>query len=96
MVEFAGFKCEIQIRKYQSGYKAITLIDQEDSMPVATATVNVEGLTSDEVAIKDYSENKGMYDALLNAGVITPKHKELSTGYVNVPVCFLTPNYYID
>lgn len=89
MVEFAGFKCEVMIQKYGTGNPAVRLLDIEDGMPVATATVNIDGLDSDEVAIKDYSENEGMYDALLKAGVISPKHRNLSTGYVTVPVCKL-------
>lgn len=95
MVEFAGFKCEVQVEKYQSGYKAIRLIDQEDGQSVVIATTNLEELDSDEVAIKDYSENEGIYDALLEANVIFPKHRELSTGYITVPVCRLTENYKI-
>jgi hypothetical protein len=88
MVEFAGFKCEVQVEKYQSGYKALRLVDQEDGQ-----SVDLDELDSDEIAIKDYSENEGIYNALLNAGVITPKHRELSTGYVTVPVCKLTEYY---
>jgi hypothetical protein len=95
MIEFAGFKCEVIIQKYGTGNPALRLIDIEDGMPVATATVNLDGLDSDEIAIKDYSENEGVYDALLNAGVILPKHRELSTGYVTVPVCKLTNDYTI-
>ena len=95
MVEFAGFKCDVMIQKYGTGNPAVRLLDAEDGMPVATATTNIDGLDSDEVAIKDYSENEGVYDALLNAGVITPKHRELSTGYVTVPVCKLTEDYTI-
>ena len=89
MVEFAGFKCEVMIQKYGTGNPAVRLLDIEDGMPIATASVNIDGLDLDEVAIKDYSENEGMYDALLKAGVITPKHRNLSTGYVTVPVCKL-------
>jgi hypothetical protein len=95
MVEFAGFKCEVQVEKYQSGYKAIRLVDQEDGQSVVIATVNLDELDSDEIAIKDYSENEGVYDALLDAGVIFPKHRELSTGFVTVPVCKLTNDYTI-
>ena len=95
MVEFAGFKCEVMIQKYGTGNPAVRLLDLEDGMPVAIATTNIDGLDSDEIAIKDYSENEGVYNALLNANIITPKHRELSTGYVTVPVCKLTNNYTI-
>lgn len=95
MVEFAGFKCLVQVEKYQSGYKAIRLIDGEDGQSVVIATVNLEELDSDEVAIKDYSENEGVYDALLNAGVIHPKHRELKSGFISAPICRLTEDYTI-
>ena len=95
MVEFAGFKCEVMIQKYGTGNLAVRLLDLEDGMPVVVATTNMDGLDSDEIAIKNYSENEGVYDALLKAGVITPKHREISTGYVTVPVCKLTEDYTI-
>ena len=95
MVEFAGFKCEVMIQKYGTGNPAVRLLDLEDGMPIVVATTNIDGLDSDEIAIKEYSENEGVYDALLNAGIIHPKHRELSTGYVTVPVCKLTNDYTI-
>lgn len=93
MVEFAGFKCEVMIQKYGTGNPAVRLLDVEDGMPVAVATLNVNGLELDEVAIKNYSENKGMYETLLENGIIFPKHREISTGHVTVPVCRLTEYY---
>lgn len=95
MVEFAGFKCDVMIQKYGTGNLAVRLLDLEDGLPVVVATTNIDGLDSDEIAIKDYSENEGVYNALLKAGVIFPKHREISTGFVTVPVCKLTEYYTI-
>ena len=95
MVEFAGFKCDVMIQKYGTGNPAVRLLDAEDGMPVATATTNIDGLDSDEVAIKDYSENEGMYETLLNAGVISPMHKEIEQGWVKIPICKLIDEYVI-
>jgi len=95
MVGFGGYICDVQVERYGTSNPAVRLLDVEDGMPVAVATLNVDGLELDEVAIKNYSENEGVYDALLEAGVIFPKHREISTGYVTVPVCRLTEYYTI-
>jgi hypothetical protein len=95
MIIFNDFKCEIQIEKYHNGNKVIRLVDAEDGMPVAVATTNVEGLQPDEIAIKDYSENEGMYETLVKAGVISPMHKEIEQGWVRIPICKLIDEYVI-
>jgi hypothetical protein len=93
MVGFGGYICDVIIQRYGTSNPAIRLLDVEDGMPVAVATLNANGLELDEVAIKDYSENKGMYETLLENGIIHPKHREISTGHVTVPVCKLTEYY---
>jgi hypothetical protein len=47
--------------------KFVTLVDAENGEEYLTATVNIMGsnLAPDEVLIKDYSENEGIYKALL-------------------------------
>jgi len=93
MIGFGGYICDVIIQRYGTGNLAIRLLDAEDGMPVAVATTNANGLDLDEVAIKDYSENEGMYETLVENGIIHPKHREISTGYVTVPVCKLTEYY---
>lgn len=58
------YLCEVTRGEYRGGNIGLQLIDA-DGMLFATATVWVEGLAKDEVAIKDYSENTGMLSALL-------------------------------
>jgi hypothetical protein len=71
---------------------AIHLID-EDGCPYMMASVHVPGLKQDEVAIKDYAENEGILDALIQAGIVSKPHRQVSSGYVTIPVCkLLTPN----
>ena len=93
MVGFGGYICDVQVERYGTSNPAVRLLDVEDGMPVAVATLNVNGLELDEVAIKNYSENESMYETLLGNGVIHPMHREISTGYVTVPVCRLTEYY---
>ena len=95
-VEFAGYECLAYETTYPSaagGATAIYLVDTADGEPVATATVNVEGvsekLPASEVLIKDYSENEGMMDALIAAGLVRDTGRRVPTGYVTVPVARL-------
>ena len=69
-----GEQCSVELTEYVVGGKAI-MLKCEDGSPMATATTWIPGLKQDEIAIKDYSENEGMYDALLEAGIIAPYHR---------------------
>lgn len=84
------YNCEVLFHKYEEGGgHRIDLIDLEDGIPVATATVNVPGinLLDDEVVIKDYSENEGVYDALVKQGIIKKTNKSIQlSDYVVAPI----------
>lgn len=67
----------------------LELIDAVDHCPYMVATVWMEGLAKDEVAIKNYSENTGVLDLLLNEGVVEAPHRYESSGFVKIPVCRL-------
>jgi hypothetical protein len=76
-VKFKDYSCTIHVDNYKAdNSKAILLMDTEDGAPVAYATVCLAGQGAKpidrNVFIKDYSENEGMVDALVEAGVICP------------------------
>lgn len=89
-VSFAGYNCNTEFAKYSNGQLAIVLIDTFDHQCVAKASVNLDGVTPDEVAIRDYGENCGMLLALLEAGVVEPSHRSQHSGFVDIPICRLT------
>ena len=64
----------------------------EEEGPICVCTVNPgERVDDGRIAIKDYSENEGMADTLLEMGII--KGKPLYTipsGWVQIPVYELT------
>jgi len=93
-VKFAGFDCTVEFATYSNGRTAIQLRDANDGQPIATATVNLpdEPMAEDEVAIKNYSENSGMLDILIDTGVIASPHREIPRGFVTIPVCALLVN----
>lgn len=90
-VNFNGTMCAVTLAKYPNSRTAILLVDMSDGSPYCKATVNVPDadLAPDEVFIKDYSENKGVYDALLNAGVISPSIDRIPVGYCTTMKCKL-------
>ena len=62
--------------------------------PVATLSVNLpyDDMKQDELAVKEWSENEGAADTLINAGIIDPRaHRSVTSGFVQVPVYKLTP-----
>jgi len=91
-INFNQWECEVLIKKYPLNNRtAIQLVDAEDGSPVAMATVNFpdEPLNDDEVLIKDYSENEGMYQALVNAKVISRDIKFIQKEFVTILKCKL-------
>ena len=89
-VVFAGFTCNVSRAKYANGQNALTLVDSEDGQAIATASVCMpnEQCADDEVFIKDYSENEGVLNALVDAGYIIP-FDTVSTGFVIISKCKL-------
>lgn len=95
-LQFKKWLCKPEMAKYQGGNPAMRLIGvdlPEYDHLVAVASVNLPGLAIDEIAIKDYSENEGMYKTLLDAGLILPAHRFQDSGYIeNIPICYLITN----
>jgi len=66
------------------------LVD-EDGFPYVTATVYLEDYNYEpgEVTIKNYSENEGILDALIEHDIVSRPKMFYPTGHVLVPVCDL-------
>lgn len=101
-VLFAGVLCDVIHHRYQrSKQTALCLVvaDHPDNephghapgMPFATATLAVPGakLGSNEVVIKDYSENSGLLKALTDAGWVEPTGQFVQVGFVQAPIARL-------
>jgi hypothetical protein len=74
-VKFKSWLCNLRWGQYGHGKPAITLIDDKTGEPVAVASINLQDypehkLPPNHIHIKDYSENEGMVDALVEAGVV--------------------------
>ena len=94
IIRFAGYKCKADILSYPNGRPAIELISVGriyNGEPIAVATVNIPEITLSpkEVIIKNYSENEGVLDALVKAGIISDPIRWIQTGFAACPVCEL-------
>jgi hypothetical protein len=102
-IVFKWWKCRLIFGRYLNGRIAIRLYNDDPIRErgyitdpgtelIATATVNVvdlERLADDEVLIKSYSENEGMLESLISAGIISEPLGEVKTGFVTVARCKL-------
>lgn len=90
-LKFRHWDCVIQKKTYSNNRIALQLVDAEDNdSPIAIATVNLpdEQLNDDEVFIKDYSENEGIYQTLVDAKVISEAIGCAQSGFVEwIPKC---------
>jgi hypothetical protein len=57
--------------------------------PYMTASVNVGHADPNEVAIKDYSENEGILQAMVEAGIVSEPIRTVKSGFVEIPICRL-------
>lgn len=90
-VNFNNEECVVQHGVYVSGRTRINLIN-EDGQQIASATLDIPGkerVPKMYVFIKDYRENKGIYSALLKAGVIKGKKGTIEVGFEQALVCEL-------
>lgn len=87
------YNVRIEKSQYNNGLTSLQLVEDggaEDGLPFATCTVALPGeLETNEVAIKDYSENEGMLQFLIKNEVINYPHRHIQSGYVNIPICTL-------
>lgn len=87
-VRFLGCDCTIRNEEYANGGTCLRLVD-EDGEDFLTATSWIPGLAAGEVAVKNYSENEGILDVLVDAGIVLPPHRHEASGFVRFPVCRL-------
>lgn len=83
--------CYFRTNKYESNNNLCISIYSETEGCICKVTVNTcEVLSDDEIAIKDYSENEGMYDWLLENGFVESASYTIGSAYVYIPVCRIT------
>ncbi|MGM7428534.1 hypothetical protein ABRZ22_04775 [Bacillus pacificus] len=94
-MRYRNYDCEIAFGMYGNGNIAMQLLGaigtQHQGDLITTATVNLYPVSSDTVGIKNWSENRGMSQALMQANVIEPEMLySAPTGFVEVEYYKLT------
>lgn len=95
--KYIDYPCTVEFGEYRNGQISISLFDAETGEPAAKATSCMEGIVNidwksknshfkGKTAIKDYSENEGMFGALIKAGIIEPTGETIETDYVTFPI----------
>lgn len=95
VVRFNDRDLRMEFGIYPNDRVAITLIDTSDpefEERWCTATTNIPEieLADNEVVIKNYSENTGMLEALVAAGIVRDTGKRARGGHLVLPICELT------
>lgn len=84
-VKIDEWDCTVELARYRSGQTAIVLNDAETGERVAVASVAIpEGrnLPINHTFIKNWSENKGILEVLVNAGIVRDTGEVAATGDV--------------
>ena len=88
-VKFMGEELIPIIGQYVNGQTAIRLVDQ-DGHPFMTASVAHDvNIDDDCVIIKNYSENEGILEALIEAEIIEKPFCEIPVNFVTLYVAIL-------
>lgn len=97
------FKAEI-IFEHKTYNGSILLEEYRDKKPalryrgstedITVLTVWVEGLKGEEVAIKNYGGHPSdLAEQLYKLNIITKSHRSIASGFVKVPICYLTDEF---
>jgi len=86
-IKFKGEVLTLNVLKYNNGTPALQLVD-EDGAPYMVASVNLPdaNLKKGEVAIKNWSENRGILDTLIKNRIVSKPVRTVKSGFVDVPI----------
>lgn len=87
-VKFHGKDFDIKFDRYIDGNsRAIYLLDDEGVYCIASVNVPGHVMPDNHVLIKNYSENEGILDVLIEADIIRQTGQVVRTGFVTVDEC---------
>ena len=82
-VNFLGEELTPVIGQYANGQTSIRLIDQNGEEFLTASVAHDITIGTDQVIIKNYSENEGILEALVRSGIIEKP-------FMTIPVNFVT------
>lgn len=88
-IQFKIWRCDLHFETYENDYRALRLTDVRSGKTISHCTIYLPELLEDELAIRDYSENKGIYKILLDYRIIIKAHRFIIIDGNKVPICYL-------
>jgi len=81
--------CSIKFHKFPNGSTALVIY--QDDQVLLKASVAVEGYQPPDgfVCIKNWSENAGILEELIENRIIDPPQAYIPSGFVEIPICKL-------
>lgn len=91
LIKFKEWYGVLKFGKYGDGSTAMVLVDGNTEEPIAKCTVCVDGeCPAGMILVKNWSENKGMLEALEAAGIVRNTGETIAASrYVSANVCEL-------
>ena len=86
-VKFRNHQLQINKLSYNNGAVALELVDTEDGEPYMVATVNIPGVLTEEgiydgyTFIKNWSENEGILECLIENKIVEPTGEIYTVGF---------------
>ncbi len=93
-VPFQQWCCHVVMERYTGGGGlSLRLVDADDASSIARATVNLASMSpaADQVFIKNYTENDGVLEALVDAELIADTGRTIQSEYATLNVAQLCP-----
>lgn len=84
-----GVAIEIHRQEYAMGGVALQAYSEDGPWAMCTVCMPEYDLAENEVIIKDYSENEGILEALVEAGIVSEPVRTVIVGFAIGYVCLL-------
>ncbi|CAM3835764.1 hypothetical protein [Aquirufa aurantiipilula] len=74
--------------KYQNNQNSLQIINRSNDDPLLTVSICVPGLNlkNDELVIKNYSENEGILEFLIENEIAELTNRYVQIGYIDAPI----------
>ena len=91
IVDFKGYSCKLIRGVYTNKRTALWLIDKDTEEPICCATINIPEIDLPEgyVFIKNWNENEGILDALIEARIVEAPQTQHPLNWVTAYRCRL-------
>jgi hypothetical protein len=90
-------KCKLVCQGvYYNSQRALELLDENGSVQTRITVCVDEDLKDNEIAIKDYTENEGMWKWLVDNDLVEDVYYEIPAGYTTIKVARLNDELYKD